>query len=249
LSRPTEGSPKPHRLAAAAGLLFLVLGACQPRPATIPEAGAPAQMPEWPAFDYEAAARAGRIVYRLDPQRSRIDVVARSDGPLARFGHDHAVVVAAPEGYLLLDDRPDRPLPARADLRFETRRLEVDAPDARGRHGLASEMSEADVAGTRRNLLEKVLDADTAPWVTLAMSEFQVQGEQASAAVEVALQGRQDRQRQPFRLRFDEGRLTVEGRFVLRHSDLGLTPYTAFGGSLRVADPLEVHFTLVGVQP
>jgi len=205
-------------------------------------------MPEWPAFDYEEASRTGHTVYRLDAPRSRIDVVARSDGPLARFGHDHAVVVATPEGFLLLDDRPDRQSPRRADLRFDLRRLEVDPPDARSRHGLESELSESDVEGTRRNLLEKVLDPGDAPWVTLALDEFRVQGEQASATVAITLQGQRYSQRQSFRMRFEEQRLIVEGSFVLRHSDLGLTPYTAFGGSLRVADQLEIHFSLVGVR-
>lgn len=259
MSRPTEARLEPccppSRLAAAAGVsLALLLGACQPRPAPTPEPEAPepeaaVPTPEWPTFDYEEARRTGHTVYRLDAQRSRIDVVARSDGPLARFGHDHAVVVATPEGFLLLDAGPDRPSPARADLRFDLRRLEVDPPDARSRHSLESAMSESDVEGTRRNLLEKVLDPGGAPWVTLDLDGFRVQGEQASASVAITLQGRRYSQRPSFRMRFEERRLIVEGSFVLRHSELGLTPYTAFGGGLRVADPLEIHFFLVGAEP
>lgn len=191
----------------------------------------------------------GRAVYRLDTERSRIDVLARSDGPLARFGHDHAVVVAAPEGYLLLAEGPGAPMPQHAELRFDLRSLEVDPPDARERHGLDSQMSDADVQGTRRNLMEKVLEPGDAPWVTLALDDFRIEGEHASAIVAITLQGQRFSQRQPFRMQIDEGQVTVEGNFVLRHSDLGLTPYTAFGGSLRVADPMEIHFSLVGTQP
>ena len=251
LSRPTEACPEPRGrsggIAAAFGVsVALLLAACQPQPT--PEPAVPVPTPEWPVFDYEEAALAGRTVYRLDSGRSRIDVVARSDGPLARFGHDHAVVVAAPEGYLLLGDRQDNAMPQRAELRFDLRGLEVDPPDARVRHGLKSEMSDADMQGTRSNLLEKVLDPGGSPWVTLSLDDFQAEGEHASAIVAIVLQGQRFSQRQPFRMHIDEGQVRVKGSFVLRHSDLGLTPYTAFGGSLRVADPMEIHFSLVGAE-
>jgi hypothetical protein len=33
---------------------------------------------------------------------------------------------------------------------------------------------------------------------------------------------------------------------VLRQTELGLQPFAALGGGMRVADPLEIHFRLQG---
>jgi hypothetical protein len=248
LSRPIEVRQGPRRvsggLAAAAGLsILLALGACQPRPATAPEAEPQAPLPAWPAFDYETASGPGRAVYRLDPQRSRIDVITRSGGPLARFGHDHVVVVTEPAGYLLLT----RPIAgSRADLRFAVHALDVDPPDARRRHGLDGELSAEDIAGTRDNLLNKVLDAARWPFATLSLDEFGQRDGRVDAVVAISLNGRVHETRQPFALTEDDGAVTVEGSFVIRHEDFGLEPYSALSGGLRVAQEMEVRFTLVG---
>lgn len=226
--------------------LLLCLAGCQPQPAagpgTVP--ATPDGAPPWPTHDYAAAAEQGKDVYRLDPQRSRIDIVVRSDGPLARFGHDHAVVVEEPEGYLLLTE----PIAgSHADIRFDANRLEVDPPAARRRNELESEMSEEDIAGTYRNLTGQVLDTARWPLVTLSLSDFSREGEHGSAGVAISVQGRLYSARQPFRLRVGDGRVSVEGSLVLRHSDLGLEPYSALGGGLRVADPMEIRFSLTGI--
>jgi hypothetical protein len=231
---------KLHRVRLLWWLLPALLAACQPQPQNQPESPGPAiTAAGWPGHDYPAAAAAGSDVFLLDPQGTQIDIVVRRDGPLARFGHDHVVTVQEPEGFLQLDRRG---LGSRADLRFRLDQLAVDSTAARGRYALDTSPSEADIAGTRKNLMEHVLDADRWPWMTLGMTAFEHQQDHYSAIVTLAINGSEYSGRQPFRLRRESDRATVEGFFVIRQTELGIEPFSALGGGLRVADPLEIHF-------
>jgi hypothetical protein len=178
-------------------------------------------------------------VFQLDAQATQIDIVVRRDGPLARFGHDHVVSVVEPEGYLLLDATGTA---SRADLRFRPERLEVDSASARTRHQLDTTPDAADIEGTRENLMKHVLDTAQWPWATLALSAFERQQDHYSALVTIGINGSSFGDRQPFRLREEENRAIVEGFLVLRQTDMGIEPFSALRGGLRVADPLEIYF-------
>jgi hypothetical protein len=195
----------------------------------------------WPDYDYDEAGMAGQEVFRLDPELTRIDVVVRRDGPLARFGHDHTLTVQEPEGFLLLGSGASA---SRADLRFRPDRLSVDEVEARARHDLDSQPDEAAVEATRKNLLAHVLDAEAWPWVTLELRDFAHQGDHYAAMLTLRVNGVESGLRQPFRLRRDGPRVTVDGFMVVHQSDLGIEPFSTLGGGLRVADPMEIHFHL-----
>jgi hypothetical protein len=195
----------------------------------------------WPNFDYLAASAEGNPVFQLDPNTTQIDILVRRDGPLARFGHDHVVTVAEPEGYLLMNPEG---LPLRADLRFPPQRLVVDSPAARAHYALDTTPSAGDIEGTRDNLMKHVLDATQWPWATLTLSGFQRQQDRYSAVVTIELNGSNYSERQPFHLRREDERVIVHGFLVLRQTDLGIEPFSVLGGGLRVADPLEIHFRI-----
>lgn len=222
--------------------LSLLLCGCQPRTGEAPlPTGAPA---DWPLYDYRQAADRGHSVYRLDTDRSRVEIHVGRAGPLARFGHEHVVVAANLEGYLALDEAVAG---SRADLRFAVSGLQVDPPEARQRHGLDGEISPEDIEGTRENLMRSVLDPDRWPYVGLTISDFSGRAGKFSAAVLVEINGNRHRARAPFSLRIESGEALVEGSLALSHGELGLEPYSALGGGLRVADEMTAHFRLVGV--
>lgn len=235
----------PRAIGLAATLLLLLAG-CQPRPASSPEPATPAPAQPWPPYDYAAAAAKGLQVYRLDPERTQIDIVVRRDGPLARFGHDHAITVRDPEGYLMLAEAEDG---SRADLRLPVERLRIDTPEARERHGLGAGPDAADIEGTHENLMRHVLDADRWPWATVSLNAFSRQGDHWSADVIIGVNGQRITERQPFQLRLEDDVVTVEGFVLLRQTELGLQPFSALGGGLRVADALEIHFSLSASLP
>jgi hypothetical protein len=52
----------------------------------------------------------------------------------------------------------------------------------------------------------------------------------------------------PVQLDITDKRLSVSGHLLLKQSDFGMTPFSAVGGLLRVADELQVEFELVAVR-
>lgn len=184
-------------------------------------------------------------MYLLEAGHSRVDVLVGRAGPLARFGHEHVVVVDGLEGYLLLDATS---ADSRGDLRFPLSGLIVDSPEARRRYGKEGEISAEDVAGTRDNLMRAVLDPARWPMATLSITDLVLQGEKASAQILIEISGGRYQGAAPFNLHLDGDRVTVEGTLELSHDELGLEPYSALGGGLRVADLMTVHFSLVGAR-
>jgi hypothetical protein len=227
-------------------ILTALLGACQPQPQPGSEVSArPEPSTGWPAFDYAAPAAAGQDVFRLDPRASLVEVVVRRDGPLARFGHDHVITVHDPEGFLLLGEANTG---SHADLRFRLDQLEVDSAAGRQRYGLDTNPDAADIAATRKNLMEHVLNPEDWPWATIGLTGFERQADHYSAVATFSINGSEYNDRQPFSLHEAGGRVTIEGYFIVRQTELGIEPFSALGGGLRVADPLEVHFRLVAVR-
>jgi len=49
----------------------------------------------------------------------------------------------------------------------------------------------------------------------------------------------------PLKYSFDGDALTTSGELTLRQTDFGLTPFSLFGGALRVEDEMKVKFRVV----
>ena len=228
-------------------LLPLLIWGCQPQPAeqAAPEPAAAPGTPAWPDYDHTVPAAPGQRAYRLEPAGSRLDVVVRREGPLARFGHDHVVSAQGLEGFLLLDDAGTD---SQAALRFRLEDLDIDPADGRARYGLDTQPDPEAIEGTRDNLMEHVLDAGRWPWATIRLDDFSSQQEHYSARVAIDINGKQNTSRQPFQLVASDSAAVAEGSLVIRQTDLGLEPFSALGGGLRVADPLEIHFRLEGTR-
>jgi len=217
-------------------LLLLALAACQPQPA--PEAET--HRAAWPAFDYAAAAQGGAAVYRLDLATSRVEIVVRRAGPLARLGHDH-VIVASPEAWIYW---PENAGDARAELRLALDQFEVDPADARQRYGLEDVPDAAAIEGTRRNMLEKVLAAETWPYVTVDTGRLSGGPDEWELDAEFTVRDHRLRRTIPVNIMRTDDSLAVQGSLVVEHAELGLEPYTALAGAIRVAEAIELHFAL-----
>lgn len=218
-----------------------LIASCQPVPR---ESAAPAPAPsDWPGFDYADAARRGGAVFRIEPQQSRVEVVVRRAGALARLGHDHVIAVAGLEGFLLMGDGADA---GRGDLRFPVALLQIDEAAARQRYALDTEPGPDAIEGTRRNLLDHVLEADAWPWIGLRLAEIRAQGDHYSAAVTVTVKASEFTDDWTFELEANGDIAAVSGQLQVLQSELGLEPFTALGGGLRVADAMEIHFRLQG---
>jgi len=215
---------------AALGLvagLVLVLSGCRTRlPDLESLPSAPSDFP--PAWFADAAADSDRVL-RIDRQGSWLHVRVGRAGRLKRLGHSHILSTSSIRG-LLADGAAVAFIPV-ADF-------EVDRPDLRSAAGEAfsSEPSDSDRQGTRANLLgPQVLHAEAHPFLRAEWRDgayrFRVRDRWVSVPVDASVEQAGER-------------VVVSGRFSVTHDELGLEPFSALSGGLRVAESIDVAFHL-----
>jgi len=214
-----------------------LLAACA-QPEWVPE---DASAPPLPEREYREAARSGDAVYRVDPQQSRVFVRTGRDGPMKAAGHDHVIASADIEGLVLVSKKPGG---SRADLRLPLQQLIVDDPGYREKFGLEPDLPDSAVEGTTRNMQEKVLESNRFPWATASVRVRSMQEGQAELDVTVTVHGMSSAYTVPAEFSVDPETLSVAGSMSLAHGDFGLTPFSAAGGLLRVAEEIEIAFEI-----
>ncbi|MDX1379657.1 MAG: YceI family protein [Xanthomonadales bacterium] len=226
----------------AAGLLCVLLAACQPQP--VPDTSAPQPPPsqasaDWPPVAYQAD---DAHTWRVQPGDSRVDLVVRRAGPLARFGHDHVLSTTAVEGWLRWN--PEAPGSAHGDLRVAVAELDVDAPAARARHDVDGDPSADDIQDTRENLQREVLRAGQWPHVIVRLGPAERADGHWRVTTRVVLNGQAADYEVPVSIETDGRTLVAAGTFDVLQSRHGIEPFSVLGGSLSVADAVTVVFDL-----
>ncbi|HKU86074.1 MAG TPA: YceI family protein [Casimicrobiaceae bacterium] len=221
----------PRALAFATAALFLA--ACAPQPAeraVSREAG-----PEgFPGQTYLRAAAEGRPVFRIDPTSSIVVVEVRRAGSLARLGHDHVVASHDVRGYV----EPDA---GRADLYVTLDHLAVDEPKLRKQARFDTEPTADAIAGTRRNMLDKTLEADRYSYASIGVRRAPGAG---AADVSIALHGTTRTMRVPLTVAESPQEIAVNGELALRQTDFGITPLSVVGGAIQVQDEVKLRFDI-----
>ncbi len=230
-----------HR--AALLIIATLLGAgCAPQPPlpTQPAQPTPAAFPaasDVPAR-YEAIARAGHPVYDVDAARSVVVMEVRRAGTLANLGHDHVVASHDVHGYVA-------PSEGRADLALRVEAFVVDEPALRAAAGFDTQPSEADIAGTRRNMLTRVLSSDAHPFVLV-----HVDGARSATGTQVlhpgvTVNGVERAAQATAMVTAGADDIRVRGETVIRQTDYGIRPFSILGGALEVADAVTIKFDVV----
>ncbi len=201
--------------------------------------------PPIPVAAYRALAAGGESVYRIDSERSRLWVVLFRAGALRQAGHNHVIAAGDMTGFFGWKREDWRSV--RADLSVPVTALEADPPGAR--RGWQSFFGEQPPPGaraaTQENLQgEGVLDAGRYPNVRVSLTALTGAPPRPVARFTVWLAGQRRTLSVPVALTRVNDALVVEGRTAVRHDELGLTPFAAFGGALRVADPMVIDFRL-----
>lgn len=217
-----------------------VLGGCalfapEPAPPSAAEVVAPAEFPE--AY-YRQAAEQGKPVFRVDSAASLVVIEVRRSGSLARLGHDHVVASRHVGGYVAPED-------GRADLYVPLMHLTVDEGELRAEAGLDTQPSESDIAGTRANMLEKVLEADKYPFALIQVSG--AGKEVGDIRIALTLHGQTRTLRVPVQVEADGKRMAVRGKLSFNQTDFGITPYSLFGGAIAVRDAVDLRFSIHAV--
>jgi polyisoprenoid-binding protein YceI len=217
------------RLALLAAVLLAGCTAAPPPPPNQPDTGA-GDAAKW----YRQAAASGTRVLSIDPAQSLVAVTVRRGGPLARFGHDHVVASHDIEGFAA-------PAAGRADFHFRLDRMTVDEAALRQVANLDTQPSVDAIAGTRTNMLTRVLEAERFPLVILQAR--QVAGQ--PLALSITLHGVTRTVAAPARIDTTPAGLTASGTLQLRQSDFGIVPMSVMGGAMTVQDTMELRYRIV----
>lgn len=213
-------------------VLVALLGGCAAQVAAPPStSGFPAA---FPAAYYERLQRQGQPVFRIDAAHSLVVIAVRRSGSLARLGHDHVVASHDVAGYIA----PDQ---GRADFYVPLDALVVDEPALRAEAGMQTQPTPDQIAGTRRNMLEHVLETHSYPYALVA---FDDRGKTLPRRVNLTLHGRTEAVEVSPRIEEAAEEVSVEGSLAIDQSRFGIAPFAILGGAVAVQDRVDITFRL-----
>ena len=233
-----------HRLSSAIRTTFLlacaVLAACTPLPPAPAQAPARASPATISATSAPAWQQPGMRVLHIVAQESLLTITVRGGGALARLGHDHVIASRTLQGVVT-------PAPGRAQFQFRLDQMSVDEEGLRQAAGLTTTPSADAIAGTRHNMLVRVLDAERYPWVSI---EARRTGDKEVFEADITLHGVTRTVQLPVRVeQAADGRgLQASGSLLLKQSDFGIVPFAILGGAMAVQDQMELAFRITARQ-
>jgi hypothetical protein len=171
-------------------------------------------------------------------------------GALAALGHNHIIACSCLTGTIYL---PRDPAHASFDLRLAVTQFTVDDPTLRAAEHSADfppDVTPSARQGVRHNMLGGAqLNAASYPDIALRSAGLRPspdgKREDILAQVLVQFGGAWHSVAVPMRYQIRGDEITVSGEFPLRQTELGLTPFTALGGGLRVRDGMKVWLRLM----
>lgn len=220
-------------------LCISLLAACAP-PMGQPSGVADDSMPaEFPAAYYRQAKVRGAKVLRVDSSKSLVVLNVHRAGTLQRFGHDHVVASHDIKGFVVPDEN-------RADLYLPLDRLAVDEPELRKAAGLEASLPNAAIDGTRRNMLEKVLEAAHFPYAQIRIARMEK--DPSTLTVAISLHGMTRTFQVPVQIEITQNGFAASGQMSFNQTDFGLVPYAVLGGALQVQDRLDLRFRILAEE-
>ncbi|WP_249153837.1 YceI family protein [Janthinobacterium lividum] len=231
-------TPHAHRrtlLACACALLAACTPFAPPPAASLPAAPVPAPAMQAPAWQQQ-----GVQVLHIVPQESLLTITVRRGGALARLGHDHVIASRSLQGVVA-------PAPGRAAFQFRLDEMSVDEESLRQAAGLTTTPSADAIAGTRHNMLVRVLEAERYPWVRIDARRM---GNKEVLEADITLHGVTRTVQLPVRIEqaADGRRLQASGSLLLKQSDFGIVPFAVLGGAMAVQDQMELAFRITARQ-
>jgi polyisoprenoid-binding protein YceI len=186
-----------------------------------------------------AVAGAAEQGYTVMAEGSAIRIHVGKTGVFGFAGHVHEIA-ARVEGTVVAD--PADLARSSVSLTFDAKAIEVVA----GPNEPAKDVPEvqAKMAGP------DVLDAARFP--TITFTSRSVTGKEAARGVwdlqvtgDLGLHGASRSLTLPLRVEVKDGTLTATGKTVLRHSDFGMKPVSAGGGTVKVKNEIGVDYRIV----
>ena len=186
---------------------------------------------------YDGLARSGQPVFEVDPGRSIVIIEVRRAGSLATLGHDHVVASHDLRGYMA-------PREGRADVYISVADLSVDEPALRAAAGFQTEPSAADIAGTRNNMLTRVLHADEHTFVVASVTGARAELAPHAVHPTLTVNGVGHAQDVEATIEVTDDAIRVTGQMVVLQTVFGIRPFSILGGALQVEDAVTVRFEI-----
>jgi YceI-like domain len=220
-----------------AGLLLLasMLAACTAQISTTAQPDDLHMPADFPAAYYQQARAAGAKVLRIDTKSSLLTIHVRRGGLLARLGHDHVVASHDVTGYVDTTG-------GRADLYLPLDRLAVDEPELRSEAGLSTQLSQDAIEGTRRNMLDKVLESERFPFALIQITRGAT--DRSTLNVTITLHNSVQKFKVPAQIETITDGLKISGQMTFNQTDFGITPFSILGGALQVQDRVDLRFRI-----
>jgi polyisoprenoid-binding protein YceI len=184
-------------------------------------------------------AAAAERAYLVDASQSSVVIHVGKSGAFSFAGHEHEVVASGFEGRVVAD--PDDLGRSSVSLTFPAAGLKVSGKGEPA--GDVPKVQDVMVG-------PKVLEVSRFPEV--AFRSRQVSGRRTADGVyalevagELSLHGVTRPLTVSLRVELSGDRLSATGRAVLRHTEFGMTPVSAAGGTVKVKDEIPIDFRIV----
>lgn len=185
--------------------------------------------------------------YVIDVDRSWIRVLVYRAGLMSMFGHNHVIASHEISGAVTCGANVDD---TTVEMSFPVRSLLVDSQDLRDLEGedFSARVSDKNIRGTRKNLFgDKVLDLESHALIQIRSTEVSGDMESLLVKADVIIAGRINSISFPASATLSGDVITVTGTARLDHEDLGLKPFSAAFGTLRVHKDLTIRFEITAV--
>ena len=217
-------------------VVVALLAGCASQIAAPPEARTAGAANPQDAY-YRRLAAEGRPVYGVDPGRSLVVIEVRRGGTLAHLGHDHVVASHDVGGYVAPDE-------GRADFHVPLDALVVDEPALRAESGFTTQPAPEDIAGTRNNMLQKVLETDRYRFALVTVDNRMAGRGMQPLPVAITLHGVTRSIDVLAQVDRSGEEISVAGSAAIDQSWFGITPFSVLGGAIAVQDRLNITFRI-----
>ncbi len=183
-------------------------------------------------------------VFEVVKGESEVRVLVYRGGLLGGFGHNHVISTSDIVGRIEIAEDPAASCVV---LRMPVEGFEVDVEAIRLEEGesFKSTVSEDDKSGTRNNMLgAKLLDSARFSEITILSHSWSGKFPDILVNSEITVRDQTNALEFPALVSMTVDQIVVTGSFALTHEQLGLKPFTALLGSLRVRDVIQIKFLI-----
>lgn len=186
----------------------------------------------------------GPGVFEVVKSESEVRVLVYRGGLLGGFGHNHVISTTEIGGRIEIGEHPAT---SSVWLTIPVASLEVDIDELRRQEGnsFRKTISEKYKQGTQQNMLgSKLLDSANFSSIDIRSQHWSGELPEILVKSEVTVRGQPKILEFPATVSAGDKQIIVTGSFVVTHGQLGLTPFKAFLGGLRVRDQMEMKFRI-----